>query len=88
MGGQPVYPVRRFDSRVVPKHPLWRARRVLRDGITVAVRVRHRLLPWRAFEVDAGSLRSGAERASRMLSAHGREAWRADTGPIGEPLEP
>lgn len=74
-----MYRARRFDSRPVPGNTIWRARRVRVDGITVAVRVRHTLLFWRAFEVEASTLRGGAERAARMLAPAHARPWRERT---------
>lgn len=59
-------------TRLVPGHPAWRAYRRRCNGRTVAVRIRHRLLFWRVFDVPAGSLRAGAERAARMLEHQSR----------------
>jgi hypothetical protein len=53
---------------VVPGHGWWRARRVRRGGTTVAVRARHRLLPWLSITVDTGDLRAGAEAVARELN--------------------
>jgi hypothetical protein len=46
---------------------MWRARRVRRDGGTVAVRARHRLLLWNSITVDKRDLRAGAEAIAREL---------------------
>jgi hypothetical protein len=46
---------------------MWRARRVRRDGATVAIRARHRLLPWQSITVETRDLRSGAEAIAREL---------------------
>jgi hypothetical protein len=46
---------------------MWRARKVRRDGVTVAVRARHRLLPWQSITSDSRDLRAGAEAIAREL---------------------
>jgi hypothetical protein len=46
---------------------MWRARRVRRDGNTVAIRARHRLLLWNSITVDTADLRMGAEAVAREL---------------------
>lgn len=64
------YASRKPRSRLVPGHGAWRAR-VIRDdkGQARAVRVRHRVLAWRAFTVATRDLRQGAELAARMLDS-------------------
>jgi len=59
----------RQDSRswVVPGNPMWRARRVRRKGKVVAIRARHRLLPWHSITVQSRDLRAGAEAIARKL---------------------
>jgi hypothetical protein len=52
---------------LVPGHGSWRARRVRRDGTTVAIRARHRVLLWQTITVDARDLRAGAEAVAREL---------------------
>jgi hypothetical protein len=68
------------DARtwIVPGNSLWRARRVRRGGTTVAVRARHRLLPWMSITVDTRDLRAGAESVARELGQrrYGAEALR------------
>ena len=54
-------------TRLVPGHNLWRARKVRHGGGTVAVRARHRLLPWHSITVETRDLRSGAEAIAREL---------------------
>jgi hypothetical protein len=58
----------RARTWIVPGHSRWRARRVRRDGSTVAIRARHRLLPWMSVTVDSRDLRAGAEAVARELS--------------------
>jgi hypothetical protein len=48
---------------------MWRARRVRQRGDTVAVRARHRLLPWQSITVPARDLRAGAEAIARKLQS-------------------
>ena len=45
----------------MPGHTMWRARHVRRDGRTVAVRARHRLLLWHSITVERRDLCAGAE---------------------------
>jgi hypothetical protein len=52
----------------VPGHTMWRARTVRQNGHTVAVRARHRLLPWRSITVEKRDLRVGAEAIARELT--------------------
>jgi hypothetical protein len=40
---------------------MWRARRIRREGTTVAVRARHRVLFWHSLTVETRDLRAGAE---------------------------
>ena len=63
---------KRARRRSVPGHPWWMARRVNRDGTTVRVQIRHRLMPWRTFAIETSSLRFGAEAAARELQAKRR----------------
>ena len=58
---------RRARTWIVPGHGLWRARRVRVDGVTVAIRARHLLLPWQSITVDTRDLRAGAEAIARDL---------------------
>lgn len=58
---------RRRKTWLVPGHTMWRARRVRRDGRTVAVRARHRLLLWSSITVESRDLRAGAEEIAREL---------------------
>jgi hypothetical protein len=48
---------------------MWVARRVRRDGSTVAVRARHRFLPWHSITVQTRDLRAGAEAVARELQS-------------------
>jgi hypothetical protein len=65
--------VRRPRTWVVPGNTMWRARRVRRDGHTVAVRARHRLLPWNSITVEHRDLRAGAEAVARELQRRAAE---------------
>ncbi len=58
---------RQSRTWLVPGHTMWRARRVRMDGSTVAVRARHRLLPWHSITVESRDLRAGAEAIAREL---------------------
>jgi hypothetical protein len=46
---------------------MWRARRIRREGITVAVRARHRFLFWHSITVETRDLRAGAEAIASEL---------------------
>ncbi len=59
--------MRQSRTWLVPGHTMWRARPVRKDGNTVAVRARHRLLPWHTITVDSRDLRAGAEAIAREL---------------------
>jgi hypothetical protein len=52
---------------LVPGHTMWRARKVRQDGVTIAVRARHRFLVWNSITVETRDLRSGAEAIAREL---------------------
>jgi hypothetical protein len=58
---------------LVPGHVMWRARRVREDGATVAIRARHRLLPWNSITVETVDLRMGAEAVARELQSRARQ---------------
>jgi hypothetical protein len=61
-------PVKRRNAFPVPGQRMWCARRVQRRGRLVAVRARHRLLPWQTITVETRDLRYGAEAVARYLS--------------------
>ncbi|MHB8657056.1 MAG: hypothetical protein ACYC91_03740 [Solirubrobacteraceae bacterium] len=62
-------PSRQPRSWTIPGHPLWRARRVQSRGRTIAIRARHRLLPWQTITVETRDLRAGAEAVARHLQS-------------------